>query len=596
MTTRSDRMQRQAPVWLLTAFFVLSAASCEGLLNQSGSSNNLDTPGTQTPVNPDPNNPDPNNPDPLEPVDPTNPDAGPPSAAALQAMAMSFFPSQTTTLTPPRLYRLTQEQLRFALEGLFAVTLTESQIGELGRDTEALGFTNNASALDLQTSNSSSMYELFRTLAKAQTTQLPALAACLGQVAPPDTCVRNFIKNFGKKVFRAPVNKAQEDRLAALYTSVKAGGATVAVSIQFVIEAMLRSPSFLFREEVGTVGTGARTLSAQELASSLSAALTRKAPDAELSTKATDGTLTSPAELSAQARRLLNTQATNLTLVEFFKEWLRIKNLSEVEKDETLFPMFDTAMKAAMTEETANLIVGELNKPAASLRELMTTSKSFLKQPLEKVYKVTGLTTTAVETQLDPTQRAGLLTQPSLMASMSDLADSHPIRRGLFVLTRALCQSTPSLPRNVNVSLPDILPGETKRQRFTRHSTDESCRACHKSIDPFGFGLENLDAIGAYRATEQGTNIDASAVVEFLPFSKSNTTTAADLGRFLAVAPEFHSCFVRQMFRYTMGRQETEGDDPLLRAAYLQFANSEYNIKELQHFFVTSPTFTQRAL
>lgn len=568
---------------LLTVVSTVTLYSCEGMLNQPMPTSVGVDPEDKVPTDPTPT---PTDPTPVDPVTETP-----------ETMSRQFFPSDTKTLTPPRLFRLTRDQLRFALQDLFAVTLTEVQLNKLGSDAEALGYTNNASALDLQTSNATSMYELFRELARDKTTAgLAAIATCLGNANPGDTCIRNFTKNYGKRIFRRPITLEEEDRFVALYNSVKGGGATVAVSVQYVIESMLRSPSFLFREEVGTPSTSSRILSAQELASALSAALTRRPPDAELAAVASDGGILDAAQLTTQAQRLVAAEATNNTLVNFFQEWLRIKQLPDIEKNTDVFPFYDEALKAAMLEETSTLVRTELRKPEASLQTLMKTSKSFLKQPLEKVYGVAGLTDTAVETQLDPAQRAGLLTQPSLMTVLADESDSHPIRRGLFVLTRALCQSTPALPRNVNVTLPELVAGETKRQQFARHSSDAACSACHKSIDPFGFGLENLDGVGAFRATERGTAIDVSADIQFLPFSKGQTNGPAALSRFLADAPEFHACFVRQLFRYTMGRQETPGDDPLLRAAYLRFTQSQFNIKDLQLFLVTSDTFTQRAL
>jgi hypothetical protein len=109
-------------------------------------------------------------------------------------------------------------------------------------------------------------------------------------------------------------------------------------------------------------------------------------------------------------------------------------------------------------------------------------------------------------------RRAGLLAHGSVLATYAHSDQTSPVRRGLFVRTRLLCQTFGVPPANAG-GIPEIDPDATTRERFEQHSSDPTCASCHRYIDPVGFGFERFDAMARYRTEEHGLPIDASGVV-----------------------------------------------------------------------------------
>ena len=106
---------------------------------------------------------------------------------------------------------------------------------------------------------------------------------------------------------------------------------------------------------------------------------------------------------------------------------------------------------------------------------------------------------------------------------------------------------------------------------------------------------ENYDAIGRWRTTDQGLPIDASISVSFLDEGPLTTSTPVDALKGFTGSMRFKQCFVRQLFRFYMGRDELPADDPVLRQMFFGFAtNDEQDIVQLLRVLATSSGFSQR--
>ena len=193
---------------------------------------------------------------------------------------------------------------------------------------------------------------------------------------------------------------------------------------------------------------------------------------------------------------------------------------------------------------------------------------------------------------LDPTQRAGLLTQPALLATFAKADSTDPVHRGKFIFESVLCGSVPPPPANVNITPPVITPNTTARQRFAEHDASADCAACHTFMDPIGLSFENYDALGRWRATEGGEDIDVSGVLRGTdvdgPF-----TGAVQLAQKLASSPQVAACAVRQLFRFTFGRFETAPDAPTLDHLTAGFQDSRQMFVELLVAMTQVLTFLQ---
>src|SRR5215207_3971215 len=120
----------------------------------------------------------------------------------------------------------------------------------------------------------------------------------------------------------------------------------------------------------------------------------------------------------------------------------------------------------------------------ARLETLLTAPYSFLDGPLFELYGVTqpaGHDPT-MPVDLDPMQRAGLLTQASVLARHAHADQSSPVHRGKLVRENILCTPLAPPPPEVDVIPPALDPNATTRERFDQHRSDPSCAACHNLI------------------------------------------------------------------------------------------------------------------
>jgi hypothetical protein len=151
------------------------------------------------------------------------------------------------------------------------------------------------------------------------------------------------------------------------------------------------------------------------------------------------------------------------------------------------------------------------------------------------------------------------------------------------VRERILCDPLPPPPPNVDTTPPDPDPNLTTRERFAIHSASSECAMCHRRIDGIGFGFETYDALGRYRAEENGIPIDASGSI----FGARDESLSApfngaiELTTRLARSDQVRDCIATQWYRYAFGRIESEADTCSVRQAKSRFASEGGNLREL---------------
>jgi len=418
--------------------------------------------------------------------------------------------------------------------------------------------------------------------------------------ADQEACVGKFISQFGLRAFRRPVAKSEADNLMGLYKSLRTGeaGASFERSIGLMVSAILQSPMFLYHWELGPnapIKDGALVrFNNYEMASRVSYLIIGSMPDDKLFEAAGKGELSSPEQISQQARRLLADPRAVDAIGDFHAQWLGIDGVEDMPKNPETFKAFTKDVAHAMAVETREFVKSIFTGPGATgqLDALFTSNKTTVTPELAKLYGVSG--TGAVN--LDPQQRAGLFTQGAFLATKADADDSHPVKRGVTLLERVLCtELTP--PQGVLIPpVADSSPDHTTRERFAMHSQG-SCAACHSMIDPLGFAFENYDAIGAYRTMENGKPVDATGT---LKVGTLNVTfkNAIELLPALAKAPEAQACMATQWLRYGLRRHEAQGTDekPSLDALLQTFKDSKFDMRELIVAVTKTRSFTHRTL
>jgi len=405
-------------------------------------------------------------------------------------------------------------------------------------------------------------------------------------------CRWQFIRTFGRRAFRRPLQPEEIRRYGALFKAEP----DFLKGAQTVIEAMLQSPSFLFWMEQTSIPEWKPYATASRLAYFIWDTM----PDDALLDTAARGELNTADDAARAARRMLDDPRARQGLDDFVSQWLRFDRALTAARDQRLFPLFNRDLASAMTEEAKHFI-GDLVWNDRSFMEAFTANYSFVNSNLAAVYKVPVPLHEYERVEFPPDQqRSGLLGQALFLTLTSKLEDTAPTGRGLFVREQFLCQHVPPPPPGVDTNLPVLEEARplTNRERLSAHTTNKSCAGCHALIDPIGFGLEKFDAIGAYRDKQKllffpeyhggpkkpkpreiDLALDTTGVVAGLP--DSQFTSARQLGELLARTPQCQECMVKQVFRYMSGRQDTRADVPVIRQAFEDFRNSGFHFKAM---------------
>jgi len=194
---------------------------------------------------------------------------------------------------------------------------------------------------------------------------------------------------------------------------------------------------------------------------------------------------------------------------------------------------------------------------------------------------------------LDPTQRAGIITQGAVLTVLAKPDRSSPVLRGKFVREKLLCQTISPPPQNIIITPPPVTPGVSTRDLFTMHSQVEPCKSCHALMDPIGFGFEHYDGIGRWRAVDQGQPVNATGT---LSSSDVNGTFdgAVALAKRLSQSKEVNDCVATQWFRYAIGRGDTKEDACTLQSLKQSFAGSRSDMRKLLVAITQADTFRYR--
>ena len=424
------------------------------------------------------------------------------------------------------------------------------------------------------------------------------LVACKPSVA----CRSQFIRSFGLRAFRRPLELSERKRYEALFAKQK----DFYTGAQLVVETMLQSPHFLFRLEA----TDNPKWKPYARAARLSYALWDTMPNDALLASAAKGELDNPAGMERVARQMLDNPMAKQALDEFVSQWLRFDRVLTSTKDRRRFPQFTRETAYAMTEESRRFI-SDLVWNDGDFRQLFTARYGYLNADLAAVYNVPAPAAEFSKVSFPAeSERAGLLGQALFLALTSKPDDTSPTARGLFVREQFLCQKVADPPPGVNTNLPPLSEAKplTNRDRLSEHTTNKSCAGCHSLIDPIGFGFEKFDAIGGRReklplvfsanrrdrnAPTKTVQLDLDTTGFVAGLQNSSFKSPTELGSVLADSSQCQECIVKQYFRYTVGRTETPADRPLIRTVVDDFKRSNFKFKELVISLVRSREFPE---
>ena len=499
--------------------------------------------------------------------------------------------------SPGAYRRLTASAFRNSLRDLLQGPVT---IGGIEPDSWSVGGLASVSAATV--SISAAGVEQYQTAIDAATSQAFAdatrrskLLGCTPKSTTDTACFQSFVTRFGRLAWRQPLTSAQVTRYTDLIANVAATLGDVNEGMRAGMQGLLLSPNFLYRLERGAppaaAGNGFWQYTSGEVAARLSYFLTNSTPDATLLDLADSKGLDTKEAILAQADRLLGTAAGRESVGNFASELYQLQIIASRAKDPK-FTEYTPALQTAMTQEIPAMFQAIVFDRNASALELLTTRNTFATKELAGLYGLptTGLSSTSVSAVALPADglRAGLLTTAGFLSLYANQEEGSPTQRGKFIRETILCQTIPLPPPDVSTVLPDPPAGViyTKRQRLSMHESQPSCAGCHRLMDPLGLPLENFDAIGKYRSTDQGQPIDASGDLDGSKFNGP-----VELGQVLAARPEVADCLVRNMYRYGTGHVDAASERPVLDALKSTFRTGGYHVRDLMRDIVASDGF-----
>lgn len=333
--------------------------------------------------------------------------------------------------------------------------------------------------------------------------------------AEKEVAARKILSAFTRRAYRRPATPEEINRLVKLVKLAGKEGESFERCIQLATQAVLVSPHFLFRVELDPKPNDpqvTRSLNDWELATRLSYFLWSSMPDEQLFALAEKKQLHRPEVLAREAQRMLKDPKAKALVENFGGQWLTLRVLQNVNPDPARFPDFNNQLRADMLKET-EMFFTAIMREDRPVTEFLNGDFTFLNERLAKHYGTPGITGDSFRrVELTGDQRRGVLTQASILTLTSNPTRTSPVKRGKWVLEQMLGTPPPPPPPNVpelKVEAGQMLTG-TLRQKMEQHRKDPGCASCHQKMDPIGFGLENFDAVGAWRSKEGGQDIDSS--------------------------------------------------------------------------------------
>jgi hypothetical protein len=408
-------------------------------------------------------------------------------------------------------------------------------------------------------------------------------------------CVDRILSTLARRAYRRPVGRQDIEPLRRFVTMGVAEGQTIEQGLQLALQAILVSPHFLFRvertPEDATPG-GIHRISPIELASRLSYFLWSTMPDEELLALAESGRLHQPEVLEAQVARMLADPRSAALAENFAGQWLEIRALDSVKPDPERFPGWGPELREAMRTET-RLFFEAVLRENLPLSTLLDAKFTFLNERLAKHYGMDGVEGPGFRrVELNGGERGGILSHASVLTVSSYPTRTSPVIRGKYVLDNILGAPPPPPPPDVP-ALDEAAVGNagSLRQQMEQHRSNPACASCHVRMDAIGFGLENYDAIGRWRAADGKFPIDAAGV---FPNGRSFTTPAGLRALLIEDLPDFARCATEKMLTYALGRGLEPYDRPAVRAVARNLAAADYRFQTLIYEVVRSLPFQMR--
>lgn len=479
--------------------------------------------------------------------------------------------------------RLSRIEYQQTLQDLFQ--LSEPPVIDLvPEDIDQEGFTSFADVQTMTAQHLRAYFDTATALFDDLVSDTERYASVVGCQPNEASCLTEFVTRFGRLAFRRDLS---EEEVTALTTAATSHASDADDQIRYATEALLVSPHFVFRVEVGDKPEGLATLSSLELAAKLSFTLWGRAPSGALLEQAAAGVLSTPEGLSQIAEEMIRDARTREYYQQFFRQWLGYSALRP-----PIEPPADWSddLMAEMTAETDALVSKYAWGEGEDLFGALSANETTVSPSLAAFYGITPNADGVVEfSSGDPRANAGLFGQASILSQKTD-GDKVSVR-GNWLRNTFICEEL-HIPPNLAEVLGDQLVGLTSIQVIEERNTQPACANCHSKIDPIGVGLAQFDATGRFDET---VDLSIYPIAPGFPDADDpHFGSLAELAAKVQEMPQLAACLSERVFIYVHGRH-AEGEDACsTEQAVDRFAGDGHQFASLLHGLVTADGFRLR--
>lgn len=478
-----------------------------------------------------------------------------------------------------RVRRLTSTEYANTLDRVFG----ETESIEFPTEAFANGYDNRADQLVVNGVLADRLYRGATDIAERLAPAAIAAAGC----GADEACARMILTDVATRAYRRPVTDVELEDLLTVFR-VGIDGTDFASGITLALEVVLQSAEMLYHAELGDDSGGTIRLTQYEVAEQIAYTLTGGPPDDLLATDAANGSVLEADVRAEHARRLLGDRASSELLGDFAVRWLEVATLMDVGRSAERYPEWPSIRGPALAETResfARAVQGDLDIAA-----LLTSTTSYGDETLATFY---GATRDADGTlHLPAGERFGVLTQASVLAKHSLTVDSAPVHRGKLVRVRFLCETLPGPPPDLTIMTPAEDPTLTSRERWeATTAANATCWTCHERTDMVGYGFENYDGIGRFRATDNGKPVNAASSLSGTDVD-GDFAGPGDLVDMLSTSATVRECFARNWLEFSTGRTVEEETVAQISSNFIASGGS---LRDLMIAIVRSDAFVTRS-
>jgi mono/diheme cytochrome c family protein len=405
------------------------------------------------------------------------------------------------------------------------------------------------------------------------------------------------LDHFMSRAWRRPVTDEEVAQKIQLFMQLRPGFDSFQETMIEVLAAVLSSPKFLYlvQADETSENEAATRLNDFELATRLTMFLWCSTPDQALLDLAKQGQLSKHDVLMAQTERMLEHPRARRFSRQFVRQWLGMQLLDYLKVDQKVYRQFTPELKESMQEEPIAFFQ-EILESNQSIMDFIHADYVMVNQRLAQHYRLSEVHGNHFRKVMlnSESERGGLLTQAGLLAMNSDGKDSHPLKRGIWLLESLLNDPPPPPPPavpEIDLADPEILK-MTLKERMEDHRSDPACFSCHARIDPWGIAFENFDAIGTWRDKIKDQPVDASSLL----FNQQELDGMDGLKRFLLKnrQDQFARALVHKLTSFALGRPLSFADRSDIDDITAQLRKQNDGLKTLIRLIVTSELFLSK--